>query len=68
MAIDLVINDQVPISTDEGMEIEIDELSGGKLEKESGKIEWKVKLKPGEQIKKKIAYTVKIPKDKKVNL
>jgi uncharacterized protein (TIGR02231 family) len=67
-SVDVVLNDQIPISTDSEMEIEAEELSGGKLNKETGIIEWKLKMKPGEQVKKRLAYTVKIPKDKKVSL
>jgi uncharacterized protein (TIGR02231 family) len=66
--VELTLQDQIPVSTDANMEIEPDELSGGKLNKETGIIEWKLKMKPGEQIKKRFAYTVKIPKDKKVSL
>lgn len=67
-AIEVVLRDQIPLSTDSEMEIETDELSGGKLNKETGIVEWKLKLQPGEQVKKKFSYTVKIPKDKRINL
>jgi uncharacterized protein (TIGR02231 family) len=65
--IEVVLKDQIPIATDATMEVEAEELSGGKLNKETGIVEWTIKLKPGEQIKKKIGYSVKIPKDKKVD-
>lgn len=67
-AIEIVIVDQIPLSTDAEMIVDVDELSGGKLNKETGIIEWKLKLKSGEQIKKRLAYTVKIPKEKRINL
>ncbi|MGE5356791.1 MAG: DUF4139 domain-containing protein [Deltaproteobacteria bacterium] len=68
VSVDLTLLDQIPISTDSEMEISPDELSGGKLNKESGIIEWRILLKPGEQVKKRFAFTAKIPKDKKINL
>lgn len=67
-AIELTFTDQIPLSSDSQMEIEVQELSGGKLNKETGIVEWKATLKPGEQIKKKIIYSVKIPKEAKVSL
>ncbi|HRG65435.1 MAG TPA: DUF4139 domain-containing protein, partial [Saprospiraceae bacterium] len=67
-AIEVTLTDQVPLATDANMEVEIDELSGGRLNKETGMVEWKLTLKPGEQVKKKLAYKVKIPKDKSITL
>jgi uncharacterized protein (TIGR02231 family) len=67
-AIDIVLIDQIPLSTDAEMLVEADELSGGKLNNETGLIEWKIKIKPGEQIKKRLSYTIKIPKEKIINL
>lgn len=68
VAIELILQDQIPVSTDSEMEIELGESTGGKLNKETGIIEWKLRLQPGEQTKKKFSYTVKIPKDKRINL
>jgi len=66
--VEMTIYDQIPLASDSQMEIEAEDLSGGKLNKETGIVEWKISLKPGEQIKKRIIYNVKIPKDKKVSL
>jgi len=67
-ATEIVLFDQIPLSTDSEMIIEVDELSGGKLNSETGIVEWELKLKSGEQIKKRLAYTIKIPKGKRINL
>jgi len=67
-ATEIVLFDQIPLSTDAEMIIEVDELSGGKLNSETGIVEWELKLKSGEQIKKRLAYTIKIPKGKRINL
>ncbi|MBK8701958.1 MAG: DUF4139 domain-containing protein [Saprospiraceae bacterium] len=68
VAIDIIVRDQLPLSTDGSMEIEADDLSGGKLDPATGIVEWKLSLKPGEQVKRKLAFTVKVPKDKKVSI
>lgn len=66
--IEVTVEDQIPLSTDSEMEIKVDELSGGKLNNDNGIVTWNLTLKPGEQIKKRIAYTVKIPNSKRVVL
>lgn len=66
--VEITLYDQIPLSSDSQMEVETEELSGGKLNKETGIVEWKLTLKPGEQIKKRIIYSVKLPKDKRINL
>jgi len=67
-AIEVVLKDQIPLLTDSQMEITAEELSGGKHDKETGIIEWRIKLQPGEQVKKRLVFSVKIPKDKRVSL
>ncbi len=67
-AIEVTLIDQIPLSTSDDIEVEVDDLSGGKLDAQTGIVEWKLSLKPGEQIKKKLTYKVKIPKDQSVNL
>ncbi len=68
VSIDVTLKDQIPLATDADTEVEVEELSGGKLNKETGIIEWKLTLKPGEQVKKRMIYKVRMPKDKTVNL
>lgn len=67
-SIDIVMQERIPLSTDGEMEIEIKDLSGGKLNPETGIVEWTATLKPGEQLKKRLAFVVKIPKNQKVVL
>ena len=66
--IDIIVQDRIPLSTDSDMEIEVKELNGGKLSPGSGIVEWTATLRPGEQLKKRLAYVVRIPKDRKVQL
>ena len=42
------------------------EISGGKLNTDTGKVEWKIALNPNENKELLIKYAVKYPKDKKV--
>lgn len=68
VAIELELKDQIPISSNSELEVNSIEISGGKLEAETGIITWKLTLKPGEQIKKRLIYKVKLPKDKNIQL
>ena len=62
----LRLTDQIPISDDKAIEVVKDELSGGELTEETGLVRWDLCLKPGETVKKTLAYTVSYPKDKRV--
>lgn len=65
-AITTSVFDQIPISTDEKIVVDLIESSKGDLTKETGKIEWKLNLQPNETKTVTIKYSVKYPKDKKV--
>ncbi|MCC6384360.1 MAG: DUF4139 domain-containing protein, partial [Bacteroidia bacterium] len=64
--ISLDIEDQLPVSQNKDIEVRIIETSGADLNKESGKLTWKLELQPGEQTKKRISFSVKYPKDKQI--
>lgn len=66
-AITLWMEDQLPVSQEKDIEVKPLELSGGELEKETGKITWRSEIKGGEQIKRRLSYSVKHPKDKPVS-
>jgi uncharacterized protein (TIGR02231 family) len=61
-AIDVEVFDNLPISQNKDLEIEAEELSGAKLEKETGKLTWNLRLKAGEIKKLRLIYTLKYPK------
>lgn len=65
-AITTSVFDQIPISTDEKIVVDLIESSNGNLTKATGKIEWKLNLQPNETKTVTIKYSVKYPKDKKV--
>jgi uncharacterized protein (TIGR02231 family) len=59
--------DQLPVSTDASIEVEIIEVSGGKIQPNTGIVNWNVQLEPAESMSYTIKYSVKYPKDKKIN-
>jgi hypothetical protein len=46
--------------------VEALDYSGGKYNKETGIITWKLQLEPASEKKVKVTYAVKYPKDKRV--
>jgi uncharacterized protein (TIGR02231 family) len=60
------VYDQIPISTDSKIVVEVLDISNGVMEAETGKVTWKLELKPNETKTVIIKYSVKYPKDKKV--
>jgi uncharacterized protein (TIGR02231 family) len=67
-SINIIVEDQLPISNDKDIEIEQLDISGANLDKDSGKLTWKLTIKPGETKKLRLAFSVKYPKDKTINL
>lgn len=65
-SIELIIEDQLPVSQNGEITVEQEELSGATLDTASGKLIWKVLLQPGETIKKQLRFTVSYPK--KINV
>ncbi|UZO80704.1 DUF4139 domain-containing protein [Aquimarina sp. ERC-38] len=64
VAIDLVIEDQFPISKVADIKIEQIESSGAELNEDDGKLTWKLALKPKEKKVLTIKYEVKYPKNR----
>lgn len=65
-AINLVIMDQIPVSTLEEIEVQPQDLSAGKLNKETGEVKWEFTLDPNSKKELTLKYSVKYPKDKKL--
>jgi hypothetical protein len=61
-AIQLVLLDQVPVPTIEELELDIQDLSGGTRNEETGEIRWMLKLKPMESKEVDLKYSLKYPK------
>jgi uncharacterized protein (TIGR02231 family) len=57
-----VVEDQLPISSSSDIEVTAIETSNAVLDKESGKLSWKLTLAPGESRVIKLSYSIKSPK------
>jgi uncharacterized protein (TIGR02231 family) len=64
--ITIVIEDQLPLSTDKDIEVEKGETSDATYDETTGFLKWKLELKSSETKKLNFKYTVKYPKDKNV--
>lgn len=65
--IKIAIVDQVPISRQSDIEVNVEDISGGDYNKITGKITWTAVLKPGDSKKYTFGYSVKYPKNHTVN-
>lgn len=57
--IEIIIQDQIPVSRKEGIEVIADDLSKGHLNETTGIVEWKVKIKSKDKEVLDLKYTVK---------
>lgn len=62
-SIKLKVKDQVPISTQKEIKIEVLELTGGVKDEGTGEVEWSLELNPGEIKELFIKYEVESPKE-----
>jgi uncharacterized protein (TIGR02231 family) len=66
--VSITLKDQVPLSSNSGITVEATELSGGKLNSQTGEISWDLEIKPSETKQVILTYSVKYPKDRTVIL
>jgi uncharacterized protein (TIGR02231 family) len=67
-AIQLLLKDQYPLSTNKEIEVELLDYSGAANNSELGVLTWKLQLQPGETKKQRVSYSVKYPKDQYIDL
>ena len=65
-AVRLTLEDQVPLSQNSDIEVNVEEASGAKRDQETGKLSWQVDLKPNESRTFDIRFEIKYPKGKTV--
>lgn len=65
--INVLLEDQLPISSDGQIEVAMLEISGALLEKNTGKLSWNMKLAPGESKTITLGYSIKTPKSMQVS-
>jgi uncharacterized protein (TIGR02231 family) len=64
----ITLNDQIPVSSNSGITVDAIELSGGKINGQTGEIKWDLEIKSQETKQLVLTYSVKYPKDKTVIL
>lgn len=64
--ITITIEEQIPISKNADIEVELLEAEGATVNKINGKVTWKVQIKPSELKKYVLKYTIKYPKNKQI--
>lgn len=67
-AVELLLKDQYPLSTNKEIEVELLQSDGAKVNTETGILTWQLQLKPNESKKFRISYKVRYPKDQNLNL
>jgi hypothetical protein len=63
-SVKITLNDQVPVSSNNNITVDPTELSGGRLNSQTGEVKWDLELKPQESRQIILTYSVKYPKDK----
>lgn len=64
----MIVEDQFPMSSNTDIVVKQIESSNAKIDEKTGKLTWEFELAPKETKKLKIEYSVKYPKNKKINL
>ena len=62
--INMLLFDQVPVSTLEEIKVELSNISGGKHDPKTGEVKWEFTIGPSESKKFSLNYFVKYPKNK----
>jgi uncharacterized protein (TIGR02231 family) len=65
-AINIEIQDQIPVSQNSDITVSIDETSGAIYDEYTGKLRWNLRIEAGETVKLQLGYTVKYPKNKQI--
>lgn len=64
----LIIEDQIPVSTTDEIEVELDQAKGATLDPITGKLRWELNMKFGDQTEIGFRYLVKHPKSMNIIL
>lgn len=68
IAINVIVQDQFPVSTTKEISIEDQKAPDAQIDKDTGIVTWNLQLSPAQERKLQISYDVKYPKDKRVVL
>ncbi|MDX9811008.1 MAG: DUF4139 domain-containing protein [Bacteroidales bacterium] len=64
----MAVKDQIPVSTNSGIEVSAGELSRGSYNSTTGEVRWDLELKPGETRELIMTYSVRYPKERTIIL
>ncbi|MFC2133880.1 DUF4139 domain-containing protein [Bacteroidota bacterium] len=64
--IKITVEDQIPISQHEDIEVEVINLDGAKLDNDTGRVKWMFDMSINSTIEKVFSYSVRYPADKKI--
>lgn len=62
----IMVEDQVPVSQNNQIEVSVEDVGGAKWNKDTGKLTWEITLAAGETKKLRYAFEVKYPKDRRI--
>ena len=62
--IKILVEDQLPISKNEDIEVNPINISGGKYSNDTGMVSWMINLNESQSVTKQFVYSVRYPKDK----
>jgi bifunctional DNase/RNase len=65
-AINLNVLDQVPLSSNEDIEIDLKERSGASFDESTGKLKWNIELEPGQAKTLRFVYEITYPDDQQI--
>lgn len=65
-AINLIVEEQFPISQQEDIKVNLKETNGALIDNEIGSLKWNVTINSNESISKRFSFSVRYPKDKKI--
>jgi uncharacterized protein (TIGR02231 family) len=65
-AVRIILEDQIPVSQDSKIEVELTDGQGAIVDAQTGKLTWDLQFNPNENKEIIVKYLVKYPKDKKV--
>ena len=66
--VSMVVEDQVPVSTNEQIRVDVEETSSADYNETTGLLRWSLELPPAETKKLRFGYEVKYPKGQRVDL
>ena len=66
-AIKVQLNDSIPVSTDKNIVVSVDDLMGGEMSEENGKINWELTIEGHASEEIKYSYNITWPKEKRIH-